>query len=513
MGQKNTGMKRLILTPLALLILQLSPAAHAGDKENRIIDKAIAAYGGTELHRLSELTYSDNIIQYGNSYSGHAAQGAMSTHIDQHQIKVWLDLDKNKKLFKRATTKLVGNPGSNRTVTTHRFFADDQGYSVDHCLQKYNQVGWMNFANADAGFSQTLDPLIVKQLYKDREKAEWSDTAFIHGHAHDVLKVNKGTKAEYSVYLDRNSGYLSRMTKNQDGIVKSYDYLNHDKKQGVVWAKELFVSTEEQPLYQSNHRTITIGAIDEAEFKVPTNYQVKTPGKFIDVSKMTIRQISKGVYFVGQGWGYTLFVDVGDSYVSAGAWQESPSSGAWSKSLKLLRETTGNNKPISQHIVTHHHVDHMAGLEDIVELGVDLVIHPNDISAVNQHLKRDLPDGRFIPIDKTTYLAEGKLMLFDLPNSHAAHNLVMYLPDSKILFSEDMFGSSFEKQFHSPNSWPSLDTYERLNILADKVKELELDIEQYVSSHHVRVLNQTEIDEARTLSCPSQKELKKRLFF
>jgi len=185
---------------------------------------------------------------------------------------------------------------------------------------------------------------------------------------------------------------------------------------------------------------------------------------------------------------------------------------AWKKGLDLLRKETGNDKPIKQHIVTHHHDDHMMGLSDVLKQGTDLVIHPADISSVQKHLSKPLADDRFIQITRNSELADGKVVLFDVPNSHANHNLVIYLPEQKLLFSEDVFGSSFRKAFHSPASWPDLDTYFRLEVLTNKLKKLGLKVDQYVSSHHARILNQAEIDKAQKVSRPSKEVLLKRLF-
>ena len=186
---------------------------------------------------------------------------------------------------------------------------------------------------------------------------------------------------------------------------------------------------------------------------------------------------------------------------------------AWQQGLDLLRKTTGNNKPIAQHVVSHHHTDHMSGLRGIVKQRINLIIHPADITAVNDYLKQPLAESRFLPIDKTSYLADGKVMLFDVPNGHASHNLVVYLPEHKLLITEDMFGSSYKTALESPVSWPNVDVYYRLEVLSGAINQLNLDVEQYLSTHHGRILNQAEINKALTLSRPSRDELIQRLFF
>ena len=493
-------------------LLLLSTPLLAGEIENKIIDKAVAAYGGDSLLQLKQLTVTDQLTEFSQGQSGHAAQGPMSMHLNEHQVTIGIDFENNRKVFKRGTSKRVGYHGSHNLIASHRIFDDGKGYTVDHCAGQYQVANYINFDNIDAGLSQMLDPLIIRQLDQQREQSRLTDVVYIQGQAHDVLTLNEGTKQAYSVYLNQHSGLLTRMTKKQGARVRSYDFLQHQQKDGITWARQLFVSDASSPLYLTDERQISFEPLEKPDFSLPAGYQAYQQPEFFDVSELTIRELAEGVYFVGQEWSYTLFIDAGDYYISAGAWHFQPGFQAWKKALALLHKTAGNQKPVKQHLVSHHHTDHMAALAGIVAQGTDLIIHPGDIAAVNAHLKTPLDNERFIPISETAHIADGKIMLFDVPNSHASHNLVMYLSESKILFTEDMFGSSYKTEHHSPNGWPVQDTYERLAILTEKVGQMGLEVAQYVSSHHGRILNQAEIDQANNMSCVAVDKLQQRLF-
>jgi len=512
MGYQKTTFQQLKVGALALLLLNFSPALVAGEKENTIIGNAVAAYGGDNLLQLQSLKFTDNMDHYSIGQSGHSAQGPMVMQLSNSKVEISLDLINKRKVFKEAKTRLVGSHGTDQPTITHQVFFDGNGYVVDHVLQKYQSVKSINYNNTDIGFSQLLDPLIIKQLLEDRNNSHWTDIAYIQGQAHDVLTVNAGTKQEYSVYLNQESGYLTRMLKKRGEKIRSYDFMDHRQTQGITWAKKMFVSTAEQPLYHTDSRQLSFNLALEHQFRIPSGYQLRPQAQYFDASQLTIRKLAKDVYFVGQNWGYTLFIDVGDHYISAGSWQEESNSQAWRNGLALLRETTGSNKPVRQHIVSHHHTDHMMGLSDIVKLGADLVLHPTDIPAVKKHLQQPLADSRFMPITGTSYIADGKVMLFDVPNSHASHNVVIYLPETKLLFSEDVFGSGYQSELPSSWGWPNVDTYYRLGVLTDKISQLGLEVDKYISSHHGRILNQKEIDEAMTLVRPAKDELIKRLF-
>ena len=513
MSHKKTSFKLLKRGVLVLLLLNFSTILFAGEKENSVINKAVEAYGGDKLRKLQRLQLTDNINHYIPWQSGHSAQGPMVMYLNKHQIELTLDLLNKRKAFKEVTTRLIGGHSTDTPAVAHRIFTEGKRYEIDHALKKYQPAKYLNYDNVDSGNSQLLDPIIIRQLDKDRNNVQWTDTANIQGQAHDVLTVNAGTEHEYSIYINQKNGYLTRMLKKQGQEIQSYDFLNHRQTQGITWAKELFVSTAEQPVYHSDSRELTFNTVQSHQCNISSGYDLQTKKQYFDVSKLTIRQVAKDVYFVGQGWGYTLFIDSGDHYISVGAWGEVDDSKAWQQGLDLLRKTTGNNKPIAQHVVSHHHTDHMSGLRGIVKQGINLIIHPADITVVNDYLKQPLAESRFLPIDKTSYLADGKVMLFDVPNGHASHNLVVYLPEHKLLITEDMFGSSYKTALESPVSWPNVDVYYRLEVLSGAINQLNLDVEQYLSTHHGRILNQAEINKALTLSRPSRDELIQRLFF
>ena len=498
---------------LALLLAQLNVSAYAGEKENRIIDKAIQAYGGDKLIHLKSLRYTDNIDHYFSHQSGHSLQGPITQHLNKVQIELTMDIEKQRSEFKRLTKLIVGYHDRKNVTATHRIFSNGKGYNVDHFLEEYQISDRISFGNVDLGYSQMLDPIIVKKLANERSKANWVDTAFIHGQAHDVLTVNADTQQEYSVYINKKSGLLSRMLQKRGSSLRSYNFLQHQHSGDVVWAKQMFVGTEKQPIYHTNNRNLQVNIKQEPTFDIPVSYKLSDPVKPFDISKLTIRELAKGVFFVGQDWGYTLFIDAGDHYTSAGAWGMTDRSDDWKKALELLYETTGSKKPVKFHLVSHHHTDHMSELHDVLDHGAKIVVHPTDIASVKRFLNdKEVKDEQFFTVDKNTYLADGKILIFDAPSSQASHNLSLYLPEHKIVFSEDFFGSSFLNSHHSPTSWPHMDTYQRLEKFTKKLQELNITANQYVSSHHGRVLSHEDIVQASMTKLPSTDVLLKRLF-
>lgn len=506
-------------TVIGVICSVMSTLGLAGEIEREIVNKTVQAYGGKALLELKNLKYSDKLHHYFSMQSGHQMQGAMTSHLNEYQLETKIDFETKQSEFKQLSARLVGNYGIDNVTAVHRLFLGETGYLIDHCADTYQIANKVNFHNTDLGYSQMLDTLIARQLMEDLDQIKWLDTADIQGQPHHVLEVHSGQKNAFKVYLNRHTGYISRMVQKRGPALRHYDFLEHQNKQGLVWAKKMYVSSGTSPLYYTDSRNLSAN-LEELSFQLPANLTAKKPKTPVDVSKLTINKLAEGVYLIGQDWGYSLFVDVGEYYISVGAWHFENLAKPYQNSVALLKHTTGTNKPIKQHIVTHHHTDHMAGLAGIMKSGTNLVIHNVDIPAVSAHLKQtanmDLTKDRIVAIafdsDHTSYLAKGKVMLFDLPTSHSSHNLMLYLPEHGILFSEDIFGSGYEDALDDPSAWPVLDTYQRVKKLDAKIKQLGIEVTQYASSHHKRVLNQYDINQALTVSCPSGAQLRQVLF-
>ncbi|MDK1313947.1 hypothetical protein [Pseudoalteromonas ardens] len=495
----------------ALATLGVCPLSHAQTREAQIIERTVEAYGGERLLTIAGLSVNESFYHYSQWLSGHALQGPMVTYMSELQSEYHIDFTAQRKVFKQANTRRVGSHGSDTPEVTHRLFSAGKGISIDHALQRYQPSQRISFENATLGFEAMLDTLIVRKLARLKQTSQWLDKAYIAGIPHDVMTapLDDDPQTTHTLYLNQNSGALSRVMTEQQGKKRFYDFMAHRKTQGILWASHVLVSTAEGPLYHSRARTLNVGQPGEAVFQIPAAYQRAPKVKPFDVAGLTIRELAAGVYFVGQDWGYTLFVDAGDYLISAGTWQMSEQAGAWAKALSKLRDSTSLDKPVKYHIVTHHHTDHLRGLADTQAENTTLLVHPADQAAVEAELG---PRVNIAPIPASYTLAAGKIRLLDVPNSHAAHNLIVYLPDSQILMTEDMFGSSFEQALHSPARWPDLDIYHRLDTLVDTLNKQGIEVSQYVSSHHGRVLTQADIDRAMVIPRTERAVLLQRLF-
>lgn len=504
----------LIATKLGLvagMIFLTSPSAFANTGSGAVIEKVLSAYGGEKLLNLKSAQINDDLQQYGQTQTGYAIEGAHGVQLSYQAQQLTINFELKTKQFKRSDTRRISNHGGDNMVVTDRHFIDNKGYVVDHCLARYQDSERVNWQTVDYGLEQTIDTFLVKQLTHYKEHIKQLSSLYIQGELHEVLSFSQQGR-EVLLYINAKTGLLTRMRTNNSTGTTQYDYLSHDTVKGIPWASEILISRDTQPLSHITQRQLAVNLPNMTITPIPEAYAQYQPDAFLDFPTPSINELASGVYLVGQGWGFTLFIDNGDHYISVGAWQMPNDSFTWQQRLDLLHQTTGQNKPVERFIVTHHHDDHLMGLNEVIKHGAKLLVLPEHLDAVKASVGAPITESQLSVIADMSAFAKEGIGIIDVPSSHAAHNLVVYLPEHKLLFAEDMFGSSFAKGYHSPNSWPMRDVYYRTRKLNEVIQQAGLEIQTYASSHHGRVFSQKDLNSMLTLRCPSNEVLHKRLF-
>ncbi|MBQ4835799.1 hypothetical protein [Pseudoalteromonas luteoviolacea] len=484
----------------------------ADEIASKAIERAVSAYGAEALMTMQQLSIKEQQLRYTKGQSGHAREGAHGIVLHKYNQQLNIDFVNKNKVFKRSDQNLLGNYGYHTLVTLDRRFIEGKGAYIDHCLQTFQPSERLHWNSVGLGMEHGVDTLIVKQLAKHKKQVSSEGVAYIHGQAHDVLKYQQNNEL-HTVFINTDSGLVSRVIRKAGEQPTRYDFLVHTKNRiGITWATEVMVSREQHPIAHVTERSLTMELPLSLAELMPAKYKRRQPVAYLDFEQPSVNQLADGVFLVGQGWSFTLFADIGKSYVSMGAWQMPGDKFTWQKRLEKLHQFTAEQKPVSHFIVTHHHDDHLMGLSEVVEHGAQLLMLPQHVNAVKASLSIPIDSSRLTLVRDALKVANDKVQVFDVPSSHADHNLVVYLPEQKILFAEDMFGSSLARGFHSPNSWPSRDVYYRTETLNKKLQSVRVDVAQYVSSHHGRVLSKNEFNQALSLTCPSDDVLKQRLF-
>ncbi|PID30651.1 MAG: MBL fold metallo-hydrolase [Candidatus Cloacimonadota bacterium] len=109
-------------------------------------------------------------------------------------------------------------------------------------------------------------------------------------------------------------------------------------------------------------------------------------------------------------------------------------------------------------VCNHVEMDHSGAMEDIIKYNPDMKVFtsPNGVKGLKEHYKQDW---NFQPVKSGDSVSLGKRSLnFVLtPMVHWPDNMVLYMPEEKILFSNDAFGQHLSSSERFDDQYP-LDT-------------------------------------------------------
>jgi glyoxylase-like metal-dependent hydrolase (beta-lactamase superfamily II) len=138
---------------------------------------------------------------------------------------------------------------------------------------------------------------------------------------------------------------------------------------------------------------------------------------------MMANRISDSAYHIGQNGGFSIFVDVGDYIVAAGGY---PGLNA---RFDRFKEETGIHKPLKYQVITHHHADHLGGVNEALELGATLVTVAENVETIRDATDREIADNQFLNVDHRLTLGSGRqsVEIYEVSTIHAASFLVTYV--------------------------------------------------------------------------------------
>lgn len=139
--------------------------------------------------------------------------------------------------------------------------------------------------------------------------------------------------------------------------------------------------------------------------------------------------------------------------VPAGNVAAEADSGAAAENLLIALHERFPGKPVGELVLTHHHNDHAGGLRPFVAAGARVVTHADNVPVVKAAARapHTLTDDRaagleltpdVAPVRGTHVISEAgrSVVLMDVgENPHATGMLVVWLPDSAILYQADLF--------------------------------------------------------------------------
>ena len=286
-----------VSTTLIIIICCLPLYSMAGEKENELIDKIVAVYGGDALVNLTSYKITE---QYSNITIGQSHSPAL-TEIAQTASVLTRDIKNNKAVYDTWNSGRTGGfQGS--TITD-----GENAQAVNYQAGSYGDAN-----NADpyafaGGSMRTSDTVLVYELYKAKEDAKLLDDKPYMNRPHHILTMPFPLSADLTLYVDAETSLISKMTRNnpQFGDL-DYVFAGHEKRDGIYYATEMNFFIAGVPNLLSTHRDASFNFdVPENAFSIPQGLTQESDR--IDTSQMLVNKISDRVFHIGQGGGFSVF--------------------------------------------------------------------------------------------------------------------------------------------------------------------------------------------------------------
>jgi glyoxylase-like metal-dependent hydrolase (beta-lactamase superfamily II) len=469
----------LLLTTTALLV---PFSAGAGEKEDQLIEQVTEAYGGDKIRNLTSFVIEKAMLGPASGQSRTPQLDNLSTNT----FYAALDIKNGKS---RSDTLFSGRGGNFQAAT---IIDGDEAWNLNYQANSYGTAPNADIYAIAGGSMRLNDAILAYELHKAKETSKYLGEAEYMNRPHVKIQFPYPLSPDLTLYIDEETHFISRMVRTNPQIGQlDYVFSNMTEANGIPYAeKTSFFIAGIPNLISTQNRSQFNVSIPATEFKIPTAMAEESDR--IDTSEMIANRITDSIYHVGQGGGFSLFINTSDGIVAAGGYP------GLKDRLARFRTESGNHKQLRYQVVTHHHQDHLGGLNEAIDLGATLVTVEDNVDAITDFVA-NAEDANFLHVSQRLTIGEGKnrVEIYDVSTIHAAHFLVTYVPAEKLVFIADHLNSPYERGIPTAN----LSTV----TMHSALKELGLDIRKITIAHGARVFTmkdmQASVDAYKPSGC------------
>ena len=480
-------MKKLIILSVSAGLLLATPYVSAEEtlplkavnRAGEVIDAALEAYGGAEtIANLNSLARKSHYTTWATNQSR-----APGPPWDENEQMSFSAID-----FKNET--FVGkNKGSGNGFNFNgsQIIKGEEGWQVSYRAGTVTPIAEPDFDTTSGPFIRVTAPLLVKQLQNRRQTSHWLGEVEFEGRPHDVITLVMEVGPALSLYFDKETHLLSRSERVLPPFGQvDYRFTDYETVDGIPFSKTFKLYVNDQPNIFIDIKSTKVNQSLEQYAEVPQNLEVTEPAPPAP-TEVEVQEIKEGVFLVGAGNTYAMFVEMKDHVVAVGGTAGIPDR------IKALREVI-KDKPIKFGVMTHHHNDHVLGVpayqgEDAVVLTVkenEAVMRAAATDA--DSLKLQFVEDKFVFDDGSQ-----KLEIIDIgPTPHVEHLLVAWLPKEGILFEADHFPNPANGQMA-----PAQPVTKRF---AEAIEQKGMNVKIIVGAHSPRIASMDDLRQSLALS-------------
>jgi glyoxylase-like metal-dependent hydrolase (beta-lactamase superfamily II) len=475
-------MKKPIYLAIASSLMLATPLVPAEDtlpliavnKAGEVIDAALEAYGGAEtLSNLNSVIRKNHTTTWATNQS--LTPGAPW---DENELSSFVAIDFKNKTF---VSKNKGS-GGGFDFYGSQIIKGEEGWQVNYRGGTVTPIAQPDFNTTSGPFIRVMAPLLVKQLQNRRQTSHWLGEVEFNGRPHDVITLVMEVGPALSLYFDKETHLLSRSERVLPPFGQvDYRFTNYKTIDGIPFSMNFKLYVNDQPNANIDAQSTVLNQSIEQYAALPENL------KMIEVAppaptEVELQEVQEGVFLVGSGNTYAMFVEMDDHVIAVGGTAGIPDR------IKALREAV-KDKPIKYGVMTHHHNDHVLGVPAYqAEEAVVITVKENEEVMRAAATDADSLKLKFI---EGKYVFDGgsrKLEIIDIgPTPHVEHLLVAWLPEEGILFEAD--------HFPNPTNGYMQPAQPVTQHLAKMIDKLGLDVKTIVGAHSPRIAS---IDDLRT---------------
>ena len=445
----------------------------AVNRANEVIDAALEAYGGAEtIANLNSVTSKSHFTTWATNQS--RSPGPPWDEAEQVSFSA---ID-----FKNET--FVGkNKGSGGgfDFDGSQIIQGEEGWQVSNRAGTVTPIAAADFNATSGPFIRVTAPLLVKQLQNRRQTSHWLGEVEYDGRPHDVITLVMEVGPALSLYFDRETHLLSRSERVLPPFGQvDYRFTDYETVDGIPFSKTFKLYVNDQPNIFIDIQSTRVNQSIGEYAALPENLEMVEAAPPAP-TEVELQEIKEGVFLVGSGNTYAMFVEMDDHVVAVGGTAGIPDR------ITALREVV-KDKPIKFGVMTHHHNDHVLGVPAYqAEDAVVLTVEENE--AVMRAAATDADSLKLQFVEDKYVFDDGnrKLEIIDIgPTPHVKHLLVAWLPEEGILFEADHFANPTNGQMA-----PAQPVTKRL---AKAISEKGMDVKIIVGAHSPRIAS---IDDLR----------------
>jgi len=480
-------MKKFIFTTIAaglmlatsLLSAEESLPLKAVNHANEVIDAALEAYGGAEtIANLNSVARKSHFTTWATNQSR-----SPGPPWDENEQMSFSAINFENETF---VGKNIGS-GGGFDFNGSQIIKGDEGWQVDYRGGTVTPIAEPDFNTTSGPFIRVTAPLLVKQLQNRRQTSHWLGEVEFEGRPHDVITLVMEVGPALSLYFDKETHLLSRSERVLPPFGQvDYRFTNYEIIDGIPFSKTFKLIVNDEPNIHIDILSTEVNQPIAQYAVVPQNLE-RVEAVPPAPTEVELQEVKEGVFLVGAGNTYAMFVEMDDHVIAIGGTAGIPDR------IKALREVV-KDKPIKYGVMTHHHNDHVLGVpayqaEDAVVLTV------KEHEAVMRAAATDADSLKLQFVEDKYVFDDGshKLEIIDIgPTPHAKHLLVAWLPEQGILFEAD----------HFPNPTNGrMQPAQAVTIrLAEAIDTMGLDVKTIVGAHSPRIASIDDLRRALALS-------------